>query len=94
MIQNDTIAAIATPNAVGGISMIRISGPDAVLIAGRVFRTASKNRLKAIRVIRGHMEPYLMLKVKSTTLSLLFIEHLKVIPEKIRLRFPAMAELL
>ena len=53
MIQNDTIAAIATPNAVGGISMIRISGPDAVLIAGRVFRTASKKPLESYKGYTG-----------------------------------------
>lgn len=53
MIQNDTIAAIATPNAVGGISMVRISGPDAVLIAGRVFRTASKKPLESYKGYTG-----------------------------------------
>lgn len=33
-----TIAAIATPAAAGGISVIRISGEDAFLVADRVFR--------------------------------------------------------
>ena len=33
-----TIAAISTPLGVGGISVIRISGDDAVLIADKVFR--------------------------------------------------------
>jgi len=32
-----TVAAISTPNAVGGISVIRISGEDALKIAGKVF---------------------------------------------------------
>jgi len=32
-----TIAAISTPDAVGGIAMIRISGPDALVIAEKVF---------------------------------------------------------
>ncbi len=41
MIHNDTIAAIATPNAAGGISMIRISGPEAVLTADKFFRSFS-----------------------------------------------------
>lgn len=36
-----TIAAIATPIAVGGISVIRISGPDAISAADRVFRPVS-----------------------------------------------------
>ncbi len=36
-----TIAAISTPQAEGGIAIIRISGERAFEIAGRVFRTAS-----------------------------------------------------
>lgn len=36
-----TVCAIATPSAVGGISVIRISGENAREIADRVFRTAS-----------------------------------------------------
>ena len=33
----DTIAAIATPLGVGGIGVVRLSGPDAVAVAQRVF---------------------------------------------------------
>ena len=36
----ETIAAISTPNAPGGIAMIRISGEEALRIAGAVFRPA------------------------------------------------------
>ena len=43
---NDTIAAIATPRAAGGISVIRISGEQAFEIAGRVFRTSGGELLK------------------------------------------------
>lgn len=32
-----TIAAISTPNAVGGIAVIRISGEDAISVAARIF---------------------------------------------------------
>ena len=39
--QHNTIAAIATPLAVGGISVIRISGEDAISIADKVFQSAS-----------------------------------------------------
>lgn len=35
--REETIAAIATPLGVGGVGMVRISGPDARLIADRVF---------------------------------------------------------
>jgi len=37
MLSNDTIAAIATPPGEGGISIVRVSGPDALKIADRVF---------------------------------------------------------
>ncbi len=37
----ETIAAIATPQAVGGISVIRISGDEAFLIAGKIFKSVS-----------------------------------------------------
>ncbi|MGQ9497024.1 MAG: tRNA uridine-5-carboxymethylaminomethyl(34) synthesis GTPase MnmE [Desulfotomaculales bacterium] len=36
----DTIAAIATPPGEGGIGIIRVSGPEALEIANRVFRAA------------------------------------------------------
>ena len=34
---NETIAAIATPPGEGGIAIIRISGEDAIELAGKVF---------------------------------------------------------
>lgn len=40
---DDTIAAISTPTGSGGISVIRISGPEAILVAERVYR--GKTRL-------------------------------------------------
>lgn len=39
---NATIAAIATPSGEGGIGIVRISGPDAADIAGRIFRRKGK----------------------------------------------------
>lgn len=41
---NNTIAAIATPQAVGGVSMIRISGENAIAVAKSVFRPAVKSK--------------------------------------------------
>ncbi len=38
---NRTIAAIATPNAPGGIGIIRISGDDALEIAAKIFKPVS-----------------------------------------------------
>lgn len=37
-----TISAIATPNAIGGISVIRISGEDAISVADSIFKGAKK----------------------------------------------------
>lgn len=42
MLRQDTITAIATPCGVGGIGIIRISGPRALEIARRVFKSSSK----------------------------------------------------
>src|SRR3989304_8120099 len=39
--QEDTICAIITPPGTGGISVIRLSGKDAISIASRVFRKKS-----------------------------------------------------
>lgn len=46
---NETIAAISTPNAVGGISVIRVSGPDAVTISERVFEGISGKKLSSMK---------------------------------------------
>lgn len=43
-----TIAAISTPNAVGGIAVIRISGPDALTVAERVFTPANGKPVSAM----------------------------------------------
>ncbi len=42
----DTIAAISTAQAPGGIGLIRISGPDAQAVADRVFTAKSGKRLQ------------------------------------------------
>ena len=38
---NDTITAIATPRGTGGVSMVRISGPDAADVACKVMRRSA-----------------------------------------------------
>ena len=40
----DTIAAIATPAAPAGLGVLRLSGDDALAVAGRVFRPADPRR--------------------------------------------------
>lgn len=41
MIESTTIAAISTPPGTGGIGVVRVSGQDALAVAGRVFRAKS-----------------------------------------------------
>lgn len=50
--QDDVIAAIVTPIGEGGISVIRISGGDAIEIAGRLFR--GKERLEDAQTHTAH----------------------------------------
>ncbi|MBQ7355375.1 MAG: tRNA uridine-5-carboxymethylaminomethyl(34) synthesis GTPase MnmE [Clostridia bacterium] len=52
----DTIAAVSTPYGKGGIAVIRISGDEAIDVAGRVFRPASGASLSEIeggRIVYG-----------------------------------------
>lgn len=51
---NRTIAAIATPNAPGGIGVIRISGENAVEIADRIFKPVSGKSLTESKGYRAH----------------------------------------
>lgn len=50
-----TVAAISTPLMTGGIGVIRISGPLAVDIAGRVFLPAGK---KTLEELKGYQAAY------------------------------------
>ena len=49
-----TIAAIATPPGEGGIGVVRISGPDAADIAGRIFHRAGRKRPLDLRAVESH----------------------------------------
>ncbi len=44
-----TVAAISTPPGAGGLSVIRISGEDAIGVADRVFRSVSGKKLSSLR---------------------------------------------
>jgi tRNA modification GTPase len=53
-----TIAALASPPGTGGISIVRMSGPQAIPIATRLFRRGSGDRLSAVeshRLYFGHI---------------------------------------
>ena len=54
-LENSTICAIATPPAVGGISVVRISGESAFEVAGRVFKAASG---RAVSEMKGYTAAY------------------------------------
>ncbi len=43
---NDTIAAIATPAGTGGVAIIRVSGPSAISIAQKVFSPCGKTAVQ------------------------------------------------
>lgn len=46
---NTTIAAVSTPLGAGGISVIRISGDDAVAVADKVFKSVSGKKLASMK---------------------------------------------
>lgn len=50
-----TIAAISTPQGTGGLSVIRISGSNAVEIADKIFRGASLKKAETHTVHYGHI---------------------------------------
>ena len=51
---NNTIAAIITPPGTGAVGIVRLSGPDALAIAQRLFDPASSNlKLTAMQGYRG-----------------------------------------
>ena len=47
---NDTITAIVTPMGEGGISVLRLSGTQALAIASRLFRPARDADLKEFSI--------------------------------------------
>jgi len=48
-VEFDTIAAISTPLGEGGIGIVRISGPDAVSIAEKIFKPKGKKDLSEVK---------------------------------------------
>ena len=51
----DTIAALATPPAEGGLGVIRVSGPSAVVLVGSLFRSASGADLRSVPTHTCHL---------------------------------------
>jgi len=55
-LEEDTIVAISTPYGVGGIGIVRLSGPDAEKTADRIFQPKTPpERLPSHRFIYGHV---------------------------------------
>lgn len=50
----DTIAAIATPPGEGGIGIVRMSGPDALDVASKIFRRGKGLRQIAVDELESH----------------------------------------
>lgn len=72
--QNDTIAAIATPPGTGGIAVIRISGADCFTIAQKVFKANNKKSLadmKGYTAVYGNF--YLQDKIIDDGIALCFV---------------------
>lgn len=55
MINNDTIVALATPQGMGAIGVIRLSGQDAITIADSVFKGKALATQKSHTVHYGHI---------------------------------------
>ena len=51
---NDTIAMISTPLGSGGISIIRISGQEALTIVNKLFRGKDLHKVASIRFTISH----------------------------------------
>lgn len=55
MIQNDTIAAIATPQGVGAIGIIRISGSNAISVCQQFFKGKNLEKSASHTIHYGHI---------------------------------------
>ncbi|MBB1078460.1 tRNA uridine-5-carboxymethylaminomethyl(34) synthesis GTPase MnmE [Limosilactobacillus sp. STM2_1] len=53
--ENDTIAAISTPVGEGGISIIRISGDDAIEVAQRIYKGKDLSKVASHTINYGHV---------------------------------------
>ena len=70
--QFDTIAAISTPIGEGGISIVRLSGEDAVAIANKLFKGADLTQVPSHTIHYGHIvDPKTKDVVDETMVSVL-----------------------
>ncbi len=70
---SDTIAAVSTPLAAGGIGVIRISGENAVETADRIFRATSGKALSCLKGYRAaHGKVYMNGQVIDEAVALVY----------------------
>ncbi|MDB5282039.1 MAG: mnmE, partial [Bacteroidota bacterium] len=55
MLTTDTIVALATPQGIGAIGVIRLSGPQAISIAASVFKGKDLTKQKSHTIHYGHI---------------------------------------
>src|SRR5256885_616045 len=53
--QEATIVALATPNGIGAIAVVRLSGPDAIAIANSVWRGKDLTKQASHTIHFGHI---------------------------------------
>jgi len=75
----DTIAAISTPRGEGGISIVKLSGPLAVPIAQKLFRSpshSSPQEIKTHTIIYGHIiDPKIEQVIDEVLLTVMKTPH-------------------
>ena len=64
----DTIAAISTPLGEGGISIVRVSGEDAVAIVNRLFKGKDLEKIVLSRAIWWHLQHRVLVYSNKTVI--------------------------
>ena len=88
-LNTDTIAAVSTAPGVGGIAVIRISGPQALPIFAQIWKGKGLNDAQTHTAHFGTIADSLGRRL--TNASLRFSAHRSHSPEKTLWRFPATA---
>ena len=74
--ESDTIAAISTPVGEGGISIIRISGDDALKVAQRIYKGKDLSKVASHTINYGHIvDPDTKHEVDEVMVSVMLAPH-------------------
>lgn len=74
--ESDTIAAISTPVGEGGISIIRISGDDALKVAQRIYKGKNLSKVASHTINYGHIvDPDTKQEVDEVMVSVMLAPH-------------------